>query len=272
MNIRKILTLLLRIAGVAIILYPLALRIFSGLNQSEAVARYEDSAAYYNQDMVAEERAKAEEYNKSLSVTEVRDPFVPGSGVVIPDNYMEVLNIDRGIMGTLDIPCVDINLPIYHTVDTEVLEKGVGHLQETAFPIGGKNNHTVLSTHRGLPEAKLFTNLDKMEIGDEFYIHIFDRILAYKVDQIKVVEPDNTKYLKPEKGKDYVTLLTCTPYGINSHRLLVRGVRTEYVEEAVENTPVKVIKWENYLAVVAGILLLILVIRVYRRKKRRKAE
>ena len=210
--------------------------------------------------------------NTTKASTEVRDPFVPGSGVVIPDNYMEVLNIDRGVMGTLDIPCVDINLPIYHTVETEVLEKGVGHLQETALPIGGKNNHTVLSTHRGLPQAELFTNLDKMETGDEFYIHIFDRTMAYKVDQIKVVEPDNTKYLKPEKGKDYITLLTCTPYGINSHRLLVRGVRTEYVEEAIRDTPVKVIKWEVYLTAAAGMLLLILVIRAYRRKKRRKTE
>lgn len=274
MNKRKILTWILRIAGIAVILYPLTLRVLSGLNQSEAIAGYEDSAAYYNQEMVAEEWAKAEEYNKSLSGTEVRDPFVPGSGVVIPDNYMEVLNIDRGIMGTLDIPCVDINLPIYHTVDAEVLEKGVGHLQETALPIGGENNHTVLSTHRGLPEAKLFTNLDKMEIGDEFYIHIFDRTLAYKVDQIKVVEPDNTTYLKPEEGKDYVTLLTCTPYGINSHRLLVRGVRTEYIEEAAEQTPVKVIRWEGYLAAAAGALSLILIIRAYRRRKknRRKTE
>lgn len=274
MNKRKILTWILRIAGIAVILYPLTLRVLSGLNQSEAIAGYEDSAAYYNQEMVEEEWATAEEYNKSLSGTEVRDPFVPGSGVVIPDNYMEVLNIDRGIMGTLDIPCVDINLPIYHTVDAEVLEKGVGHLQETALPIGGENNHTVLSTHRGLPEAKLFTNLDKMEIGDEFYIHIFDRTLAYKVDQIKVVEPDNTTYLKPEEGKDYVTLLTCTPYGINSHRLLVRGVRTEYIEEAAEQTPVKVIRWEGYLAAAAGALALILIIRAYRRRKknRRKTE
>ena len=111
-----------------------------------------------------------------------------------------------------------------------------------------------------------------METGDEFYIHIFDRTMAYKVDQIKVVEPDNTKYLKPEKGKDYITLLTCTPYGINSHRLLVRGVRTEYVEEAIRDTPVKVIKWEVYLTAAAGMLLLILVIRAYRRKKRRKTE
>lgn len=272
MNIRKILTFLLRAAGITVILCPLILRILSGMNQTEAIARYEDSAAHYNQKMVEEEWAKAEEYNKSLSGTEVRDPFVPGSGVVIPDNYLEVLNVDRGIMGTLDIPCVDINLPIYHTVETEVLEKGVGHLQETAFPIGGKNNHTVLSTHRGLPEAKLFTNLDKIEIGDEFYIRIFDRTLAYKVDQIKVVEPDNTTYLKPEKGEDYVTLLTCTPYGINSHRLLVRGVRTEYVEENVENTPVKVIKWEVYLVISAGIMILILVFGAYIRNKRRKTE
>ncbi len=130
-------------------------------DQSEVISKYEDSVSYYNQEMVREEWEKAEEYNNSLSGTEVRDPFVPGSGIVIPDNYLEVLDIDRGMMGTLEIPCVDITLPIYHTVDPEVLEKGVGHLQETALPIGGENNHTVLSTHRGLPEAKLFTDLDK---------------------------------------------------------------------------------------------------------------
>lgn len=265
--------MILRLAGIALILYPFALRFLSGLNQSEAISGYDASVKYYDAAMVEEEWKKAEQYNESLSGTEVRDPFIPGSGVVIPDNYLEVLDIDRGMMGTLEIPCVDIDLPIYHTVDAEVLEKGVGHLQETALPIGGANNHTVLSTHRGLPEAKLFTNLDKMEIGDEFYIRIFDRVLAYRVDQIKVVDPDNTKYLKPEKGKDYVTLLTCTPYGINSHRLLVRGERTEYVEEKKESTPVKVVQPKRYLAIASGALaLLLLIIWIFRkrRKNRRK--
>lgn len=270
MKIRKFLAAVLRVAGIALILYPLILRVLSGLNQSEVISVYEDNVAHYNQEMVAQEWEKAEEYNKSLSGTEVRDPFVPGSGVVIPDNYLEVLDIDRGIMGTLEIPCVDISLPIYHTVEPEVLEKGVGHLQETALPIGGANNHTVLSTHRGLPEAKLFTDLDKMEIGDEFYIRIFDRTLAYRVDQIKVVDPNNTTYLKPEEGKDFVTLLTCTPYGINSHRLLVRGTRTEYVEEKKESAPVKVFKWEKYLlAAVGAVLLITLIVWLRRRKKNR---
>lgn len=270
MNLKKILTAVLRIAGIALILYPLVLRVLSGMNQSEVISKYEDSVSYYNQEMVQEEWEKAEEYNNSLSGTEVRDPFVPGSGVVIPDNYLEVLNIDRGMMGTLEIPCVDIALPIYHTVDPEVLEKGVGHLQETALPIGGENNHTVLSTHRGLPEAKLFTDLDKVEIGDEFYIRIFDRILAYQVDQIKVVEPDNTTYLKPEEGKDFVTLLTCTPYGINSHRLLVRGIRTEYVEEKKETAPVKTVRWEKYLLAAIGVVLAILLILWIRRRKKNR--
>ena len=178
----------------------------------------------------------------------------------------------RGVVWTLIITWLDLNLPICHTLESEVLERCVGHLQGTAHPIDGKNNHTVLSTHRGLPQAELFTNLDKMETGDEFYIHIFDRTMAYKVDQIKVVETDNTKYLKPEKGKDYITLLTCTPYGINSHMRLVRGLRTEYVEESIRYTPVKIIKWEVYLTAAAEMLLLILVIRAYRRKKRRKTE
>ena len=141
-------------------------------------------------------------------------------------------------MGRLEIPCISVDLPIYHGVEESVLRNGVGHLKETPFPIGGEGNHSVLSTHRGLPEARLFTDLDKMEIGDEFYIHILNDVLAYRVDQIKVITPDRTDYLKPVEGEDHVTLLTCTPYGINSHRLLVRGIRTEYnpeVKETVES-------------------------------------
>ena len=135
------------------------------------------------------------------------------------------------MMGVLEIPCIEVELPIYHGIAEDVLQKGVGHISQTAFPVGGEGNHTVLSTHRGLPDARLFTDLDELEPGDAFYIRVLGNNLAYEVDQVEVVDPGDVSLLKPEEGKDYVTLLTCTPYGINSHRLLVRGSRVNYVPE-----------------------------------------
>lgn len=267
---RKILIFLLRAAGIALLLFPVALRLLSSLEQSEVVAGYEESLYRYNEKMVEEELEKAREYNDSLTGTEVRDPFIPGSGVVVPDNYEEILDVDRGMMGTLEIPAIDLSLPIYHGVEQEVLEKGVGHLQETPLPIGGEGHHTVLSTHRGLPEAKLFTNLDKLAEGDEFYIRILNDTLAYRVDQIRVVEPEDTRYLKPEVGKDYVTLLTCTPYGINSHRLLVRGIRTDYVEERKEETKSRAFPTELCLLLAAAVLLAVWIGSAWYKKKKKR--
>lgn len=249
--------------------YPCLNMILSDREQTVAVFRYEEGSLHYNEEEKQAELKKAAEYNNSINGSDVQDPFIPGSGVVLPENYTEVLDVDMGMMGTLEIPCIDVNLPIYHGVGEEVLKKGVGHLKETAFPIGGEGNHTVLSAHRGLPEAKLFTDLDKMEIGDEFYIHIFDEILAYRVDQIEVIEPSETNLLKPVKGKDYVTLLTCTPYGINSHRLLVRGVRTEYIPESKEQAQEKVTHTEYYMPI-AVIVVFIFAFLLQNRKRRSK--
>lgn len=261
------------ISGLALILYPSVQMIMSHMNQTVAVARYEDGILHYDEEMKRRELEKADEYNRSITGENIHDPFIPGSGVMLPDNYNEVLDIDLGMMGTLEIPCIDVNLPIYHGVSEDVLKRGVGHLKETAFPIGGEGNHTVLSTHRGLPEAKLFTDLDKMETGDEFYIHIFDEVLAYRVDQIKVVDPSDTTYLKPVKGEDYVTLLTCTPYGINSHRLLVRGIRTEYLPEVKEQTREKVGPTEWYAPIILLLVLIfLLAVHTYKRRKRKKRK
>jgi len=270
---RKALIIFLVVSGFALILYPSIQMIMSSMHQTVAVSQYEDGILHYDEKMKRAEIEKAEEYNGSITGDDVHDPFIPGSGIIIPDNYYEILDVDLGMMGTLEIPCINVNLPIYHGVSEDVLKKGVGHLKETAFPIGGEGNHTVLSTHRGLPEAKLFTDLNKMEIGDEFYIHIFDDVLAYKVDQIKVVEPSDTTYLKPVKGGDHVTLLTCTPYGINSHRLLVRGIRTEYVPEIKEQTKEKVMHTEWYAPVIIFVILPLLfmttIVRRFKRKRQR---
>ena len=147
-------------------------------------------------------------------------------------HYNRILNIDgSSIMGYLKIPCISINLPIYHGTSGTVLEHGIGHLAASSFPIGGKDTHAVLTGHTGLSSAKIFTDLTEMKNDDLFFIHVLDRTLAYKVDQISVVKPEDTEKLQIIDGKDYVTLVTCTPYGVNDHRLLVRGVRTKYVKK-----------------------------------------
>jgi len=270
--IRKLLIAVLIISGGGLLLYPAIQMAISERNQTVAVFQYEQGSVHYSQERKQEEFRKAEEYNKSLYTLVVKDPF-SGEAESASDDYDEILNVDLGMMGTLEIPCISVNLPIYHGISEEVLRKGVGHLKQTPFPIGGEGRHTVLSAHRGLPESRLFTDLDKLEMGDQFYIHIFDEVLAYEVDQIKVVEPGSDKYLLPVEGEDHVTLLTCTPYGINSHRLLVRGIRTEYVPEEKEKIQDKTGHKEQYLPIViagAFLLLVILTFCLRRKGKRRK--
>lgn len=181
---------------------------------------------------------EAVEYNKTLSGGPSCDPFGSRNDAEVNGNYDHILNIQE-VMAYLVIPKIDIQLPIFHGTSEASLQRGVGHLEGTSLPIGGEGTHAVIAGHTGLSGAKIFTDLEKLEEGDLFYIHILGHILTYRTDQIKVVEPEDTKDLMPEAGKDYVTLLTCTPYGMNSHRLLVRGVRTEYVpeEEAKTKSP-----------------------------------
>lgn len=271
MKKRKILIIILLICGTGLILYPNVSILLSSFEQASVVEDYKDNVTQYDSKIVKKELAKAEKYNKSVAGTEVQDPFVPGSGIVLPANYNEILDVKNGIMGILEIPKIDLELPIYHGVSEDVLRKGVGHLKETGFPIGGAGNHAILSTHRGLPKAKLFTDLDKLEIGDLFYINIYNDILAYRIDQIKVIEPKDTRYLKPLDNKDLVTLLTCTPYGINSHRLIVRGVRTKYIpieKEAIQNKKLPI---EKYLIIVS-VLGFTLILTLYLKHEKKKGK
>ena len=274
-NKRVLLAVILCVSGFGLMLYPSLQMVISSFHETVAVSRYEEGTLRYDEEQKKEEFQKAEEYNKSITGKEVHDPFLPGSGIVIPENYEEILNVELGMMGTLEIPCIDVDLPIYHGVSEEVIRKGVGHIQETAFPIGGAGTHAVLSTHRGLPEARLFTDLDKMEIGDMFYIRIFDEILAYEVDEIKVIEPSDLSGIKSVENKDYVTLLTCTPYGINSHRLLVRGERREYVPEVKEEIQKRTLHTEWYIPAAVAILILVFAARLwygaYRRRRKKGA-
>lgn len=198
------------------------------------IKSYEKQAKAYDQKQKEQAFRKAEEYNKDLikSVVQLTDPFKVKKSNGETLIYNNILNIDHsGVMGYLEIPCISVNLPIYHGTDAEILERGVGHLAASSIPVGGKSTHSVLTGHTGLSSAKLFTDLTEMKKEDLFFIHVLDRILAYKVDQISVVRPEDTRKLQIVKGKDYVTLVTCTPYGVNDHRLLVRGIRTKYVKK-----------------------------------------
>ena len=220
---------LIFLIGLGILTYPLISSVINNIGmRNEAKVEYQKA-----KDMEPEEVKKlfdeAEAYNKSLLNTVIlTDPFDEEAYEAIGAHYEETFNAGaNGLIGFIDIPKINVYLPIYHGVSTEVLERGAGHLDNTAFPIGGKNTHSVISAHSAFPTETFFDYLTDMEEGDLFYIHVLDRVLTYQVDQIKVVLPDNTRDLYVEEGRDLVTLLTCTPYSINSHRLLVRGTRVE---------------------------------------------
>lgn len=224
-KIATVILLLVFFIGLSVLLYPAISQYWNARVQSRAVADYahmmesitkEDYTAYF-------EAAYA--YNRDLAA--LPTPLMQYDTL---EGYDDALNTNGyGVMGYITIDKIQVELPIYHGTTPEVLNSSCGHLEGTSLPVGGENTHAVLSAHRGLPNAKLFTNLDKMQVGDTFTITILDRVLTYQVDQVKIVVPTDVSELKIAPGEDYVTLLTCTPYGINSHRLLVRGHRVETV-------------------------------------------
>lgn len=229
-----IISIIFIILGVGIFLYPSISNYLAEKNHIDIIRNYDNLIVKINEKKINEEKEKARIYNENLSGDPVHDPFVIGSGYALPENYKEVLNVsDDGVMGYVEIPKISVYLPIYHGTSDEVLEKGVGHIQNTSVPIGGNSTHSILTGHTGLPNAELFTRLDELGIGDIFYIHVLDDVLTYKVFETKVILPDKIDELRILNGKDYVTLVTCTPYGVNSHRLLVKAERVEYEEYSV---------------------------------------
>jgi len=206
--------------GLSVLLYPSISNFWNSRTQSEAIVDYEKMLSSYKPEDFTAIIETAEEYNKSLS--ELKFPL--HDYVEIEETYWKTLDISgTGMMGYVTIPKISQELPVYHGTTDEVLSTAAGHLQGTSLPVGGESTHCVVSAHRGLPTAMLFTHLDRMEIGDTFYFTILDRKFTYEVDQIRIVEPNDTELIQLEKGKDYCTLLTCTPYGINTQRLLVRA-------------------------------------------------
>lgn len=225
-NRSNIILILIFLVGLSVMLYPTVSDYINQKNQSRAVASYSeevenlsdvDYQAYFN---------AADDYNRRLA--ETPDAFYRPDEV---SGYTDTLDVSgTGIMGYITISKIGVELPIYHGTSDGVLQVAAGHLEGSSLPVGGAGTHAVISAHRGLPSAKLFTNLDELEVGDTFTITVLDRVLTYEVDQISIVLPTETDLLQPVEGKDYVTLMTCTPYGINTHRLLVRGKRIENAE------------------------------------------
>ena len=272
---------LIFLIGIGTVAYPYVSNLFYEQSKSEVITAYDEAVKNVSQEEVGEELAKAREYNESLLTADVvlTDPFDPSAlDRAGEEPYASLLNVDGdSSMGYVEIPLIDVNLPIYHGTSAEVLETGIGHLESTSLPVGGTGTHAVLTGHTGLAGKKLFTDLTELRIGDIFYIHVLGDILAYQVNQIEIVEPENTGLLLIDRSRDYVTLLTCYPYGINSHRLLVRGERTELSEaleqETVQNRQIQS-RWEQeyqkavILCIIVYIPLTFLIIFFLKRRMR----
>lgn len=284
----SVLSVLAFVAGIGILAYPVVSNLYYE-SQQEKLTEYYDSLVTDTipEDEIPEELEECWNYNQGLLQGGVllTDPFDESQLDPSAMPYAGLLNVDGdGAMGYITIPVIDVNLVIYHGTSEDVLQKGVGHLQGTSLPVGGTGSHCVLSAHSGLSSKKLFTDLEQVQEGDVFYLHVLGETLAYQVDQIKVVLPSETDDLRIDANHDYVTLITCTPYGINTHRLLVRGTRIPYEEaEAIQQTtetrPSSWLKQYLQAALVGLSLLLVVLIFLYiwswnklRKKRRRKQQ
>lgn len=219
-----IILVIILLAGIALLLYPVVSNYWNSFHQSKIIAGYAQAAAELDDDAYQTLWEEAQAYNHTLLKKE--DRFHPGAEE--KEIYEKLLNISgHGMIGYVKIPSIGVLLPIYHGTDREVLQTAIGHIQGTSLPVGGTGTHCVISGHRGLPSSKLFTDLDQLTKGDIFILYVLDETLTYEVDQIHITEPDDLSLLEIEENEDFCTLMTCTPYGVNSHRLLVRGHRIE---------------------------------------------
>lgn len=228
---------LMILSGIGVAMYPVVSNAVAQRHASAVIDSYDDTVQSMDTEKLDAAKEAARSYNEQLSNAVDRD--AAGEAADTGISYVDLMDVGESL-GYIKIPKIDVNLPIYEGTSDEVLLKGVGHLEGSSYPLGGDSTHSVLTGHRGLAEAVLFTDLDKMQKGDKFYLHVMDEVLAYQVDQVKVVEPEHTEDLEIIPGGDYCTLVTCTPYAINTHRLLVRGERTEYIppEELTEQNAV----------------------------------
>ena len=228
-NFINLILVLILLAGLSLLLYPSVSDYWNSFHQTRAISTYSENVANLDREQYDEIWAAAASYNASLN--QRSNAYLLNEAQ--KQEYEQLLNVSGlGVMGYIEIPEIDVSLPIYHGTEESVLQIAVGHLEWSSLPVGGESTHCVLSGHRGLPSAKLFTHLDKLVEGDIFMLRVLDEVLTYEVDQILIVEPQETASLRIVEGKDYCTLVTCTPYGINTHRLLVRGHRIDNIEQA----------------------------------------
>lgn len=265
-----LLLVLIGLVGVGLVSYPSIANWWNSFHQSRAVSEYTQTVANMNSDEYTEILDAADAYNQRLA----RTGILWNTSDEQKADYESQLDVSgTGVMGYINIPKIEVTLPIYHGTSEEVLQIAVGHIEQTSLPVGGESTHAVISSHRGLPSAKLFTDLDEMVVGDTFTITVLDRTVTYEVDQIRVVLPDDLSALAIEEGKDYCTLVTCTPYGVNTHRLLVRGHRVanaqgeaRVVADAVQINPARVAPF------IAIPILIIAIISVFIRTSGKKKE
>lgn len=265
---KKIVLLIIFFIGLAILLYPFISQYWNSLVQSKAISDYDKIFSKLNDNDYSDMFDKANMYNQELN--KLQFPLTQYKEI---SNYSSLLDVNNnGMMGYITIPKLKIELPIYHGTTSAVLNIAVGHLEGSSLPIGGESTHSILSAHRGLPSAKLFTNLNKLELGDTFTITIIDKKLTYQIDNIVTVEPTDISNLEIIEGEDYVTLITCTPYGLNTHRLLVRGTRIDNIEEKkIIITSDALVLDKSIVAIVISIpILLILTIWVILKPIKRK--
>ena len=275
-HISTIFIILIFLVGLGFISYPTVSNLWNQAHQSRAIATYSKQVEKLDDSENKKMLKAARKYNKSLLKKSDHWKLSKKD----KKKYESLLDVSgTGIMGYIEVPKIDCSLPIYHGTDEGALQIAIGPLEGSSLPVGGKSTHCVLSGHRGLPSARLFTDLDQLEEGDIFILNILGRKLAYEVDQIRVVLPEEMSDLEIEEGKDLCTLVTCTPYGINTHRLLVRGHRTEYVEKKVaeEKKEVQTKKTDIRLMIAGGagvliLLIIIIVIVIKRRRKRRNQQ
>lgn len=274
--------ILVILLGAGAAAYPLIASINNEHTQSLVQTEYEEKIQQLDTSEIDAALDTAREYNKTISTVQIED--IEKIKESLPP-YEDLLNLaNNGIMGYIEIPAINVDLPIYHGTTGAAMEKGAGHMEGTSLPVGGIGTHAVISAHSGMAGAKLFTDLDKLELGDVFFVTVCNQKLAYEVDNIAVVEPTDIDLIRVDTQQDYVTLLTCTPYGVNTHRLLVRGHRVDMAEEAISEVEEKAVPegstWiEKYeqgiligIAIFLGLLLIALLVYFIKRRKDKKEK
>ena len=279
--------ILIFVAGIGVMSYPLVSSVINNIDSRNHVEEYTKTTKQMSSEETLEKFKQAEEYNHSLTNNVIiTDPFDEKAYKKIGANYENALNVDgNGLIGYIDIPKINVYLPIYHGTTEKILAKGAGHLQNTSLPVGGESTHSVISAHTAYPGETFFDYLTDMQEGDEFYVHVLDRVLKYEVDSIKVVLPEETDDLRVIRGEDHVTLLTCTPYSINTHRLLVRGKRVAYDDSKYITTGAsaasfgndgifflgyKIPYWASALIVVGFVALVVIAVIISLRRSKKK--